>query len=63
MKQKRQVEIKFKIHLPKLDIFLWVFVKWAGDILKNIQKQVRLFKRFYMTNDNENDTENQKQII
>ena len=31
-----------------------------GDILKNVKKQVCLFKWGYMINDNENEVENEK---
>ena len=38
------------------------YPKIIGDILKNLQKQVRLFKQGYMINGNENKVENSKQI-
>ena len=31
MKQKWQVWIKFKRHMPKLDVFLWLTVKSFGE--------------------------------
>ena len=34
--------------------------KIIGDVLKNVQKQVRLFKSGYMINDNENKVEIEK---
>ena len=34
--------------------------KIIGDILKNVQKQVCLFKRGYMRNDSKNEVENEK---
>ena len=33
--------------------------KITGDILKNVPKQVHMFKRGYMINDNENEAENE----
>ena len=31
MKQKCQVEIKFKRHMSKFDVFVWVSVKWFNQ--------------------------------
>ena len=59
--QKLSNTLRLNFSYSKIIRFLHTcYPKIIGDILKNVQKQARLFKRGYMIDNNENKIENEK---